>query len=302
MTQELLLVKLCITCYNASMQIKPYGHSEFINFKEGPHLYLHHGEIISSVTGITGVVDKPGLIIWAANQAGEEIKDTLVAGVGLDEIEIEKLVKAASTRHTKHRDSAGGIGRLVHNAIQAFIENEFIDKGQMELVILRDCAHAYEPVNVVAKASYQAWVAAMADSFIGMEFIEAERVVWNRNADYIGTLDAMGYWPAEKRFVLFDWKTSKGSYAEHGLQVAGYFGAVHSAQPKIHAGNTERCIIHIPCSRQGHFKIYDEYTIQKELTGQSLAQDYNAFLGAAITYKWKQATPMEKRMKYIRRK
>ena len=284
------------------MQIKPYGHTEFINFKEGPHLYIHHGDIVSSVTGITGVVDKPGLVIWSANQAGEEIKDTLVPGVGLDEIEIQKLAKAASQRHVNHRDSAGGIGRLVHNAIQAFIEKECLGKGPLTLAVLQGCAENYEPVNTKAKASYQAWVAAMTDSFIGMEFLEAERIVWNKDEGYIGTLDALGYWPATKIFIFFDWKTSKGSYAEHGAQVAGYWGAAASVNPGLTVTNSQRTIIHIPCSRQGHFKTYDEYTIQKELTGQTLQQDYDAFLGMRTTYQWKQRTPMEQRMKYIRRK
>jgi hypothetical protein len=281
------------------MKIKPYGHSEFIDFKQGKHLYIKDGQLIQNVTGITDVIDKPGLVYWSANQASEEIKETLVPGEALDEIQIEKLAKSAATRHTRHRDSAGSYGRLVHEAIEALIQKELLDKP-LSVAHLLDVAENFEPVNELAKNAYQAWVRAMAEEFEGITFIESERIVWHQAENFIGTMDALAM--RDGIFIFFDWKTSKSSYAEHGMQVSGYWGAAASVNPKITHKNSVRSIVHVPTVKQGYYKVYDEPRIRKELTGHTLREDYDAFLAAKRAYEWKQATPMEQRMKFVRRK
>jgi hypothetical protein len=286
------------------MQVKPYGHKEFITFKPRPHIYLRKNDLIPNVTGITGIIDKPGLVIWAANQAGEEIRETVEPGDVLDEISIEELAERASKRHTTIRNKAGGVGSVVHDAIEKYVNARLLDIP-IDDDVVQSTAGDFRPVHERAAAAYDAWVMLMLKHFSGVTLTESETLAWNKDAGYIGTMDALGWYidsTGVQRWIIFDWKTSKNTYSEHGLQLAGYWGALESVNPKLKWSLCERAIVHIHPKIPMSPKVYKEYDIQKDLTGADLLTDYEAFLDCLGAYNWKNNTPLEKRMAYVRRR
>ncbi len=99
------------------------------------------------------------------------------------------------------RDKAGDIGTLVHAAIEAYI-------GGTPLPVLDE----------VSERAYQAFLRWEGQNKI--LFIEQEIQLVSEEYEYGGTLDAVGI--ADGEHILLDWKTAKGLYKNHVLQLAAY--------------------------------------------------------------------------------
>lgn len=101
------------------------------SFKEKGHVHLFDGKRMTGVTTVLGVIAKPALINWAANMAVDYINERLGRVESGDFTNEKNLVWTTSKRileearkaHTKRKEAAGDIGKLVHTAVEEFIKN-----------------------------------------------------------------------------------------------------------------------------------------------------------------------------------
>jgi len=99
------------------------------------------------------------------------------------------------------RDKAGSIGSAAHAMIEATIRGDPLPPGPPE-------AHK-------AFDAYQRWAQQSK-----IEIVANEIQLVSHEYRYGGTPDAIG--EIDGRFVLLDWKTSKGVYKNYMLQLAAY--------------------------------------------------------------------------------
>lgn len=111
-------------------------------------------------------------------------------------IEVRKHLRAAAT---EERDLAGDRGQRAHDAIAVGLKPDQVDPDLFGYV-----------------AQYWDWLDTM-----GARILWQERQVWNLTYGYAGTADALVLLP-DGRIVCVDWKTSKGVYLDHAIQVIAY--------------------------------------------------------------------------------
>lgn len=184
-----------------------------VKFDEDKHKYYIDDREVPTVTQITGIINKPALIYWAANCAGDYVATQLQPGKPLDEVEIEELAEGARKAHRKSGKRATTIGTIVHQFAEDYIQADINDTYKPEL-----------PHNEKAKKS--------AKSFLDWysEFCtkphETERICYHPYENYAGTYDLMA--EIEDNLTVIDFKTSKGIYDEYWLQVVAYLKAEQS--------------------------------------------------------------------------
>lgn len=177
-----------------------------------PHHYLVDGKKYRRVTTILDqTIPKPSLIYWAKNVALEKVRAELVdlgtLQVGRDEVvnlypdTINELIEAARNRPDEVKNEAADWGTGAHQAIQDVIEGRHA----------WDVPDIYQP----ALAAFNAFQAEHA-----VTWLATEMTVWSDHLEVAGTVDAVGR--TKDGLVVFDWKTSKGLYHEHALQVSAY--------------------------------------------------------------------------------
>lgn len=187
---------------------------------------LPTGELFDSVTSILGIIAKPALITWAANQ--ERLHVSLAAADLYEDAPGEpKMSRQAfltsldgrlgkTKAHQKLLNKASEIGSQVHALI--------------EWNILRALGRSVGPEPLVTGpalcsfASYETWRSEAA-----LEPLAIEQVVWSRLHRYAGTLDLFAELehPQGGRVkAVIDWKTGKGIYPEASLQSAAYVTAL----------------------------------------------------------------------------
>lgn len=155
-----------------------------------------------SVTTLLGVLDKPALVQWAANQAVAIIREQLTPGDTLDEVMIEKLCEDARSNYRKTTKKAADIGTLVHARLQEYLEAGVVNT----------------PVHTMAAQSFGAGIEWLqkheAKAFIveGRAYSRAHR--FTATVDFVGEVDGN---PA-----VLDFKTSKDLYENYYWQIALY--------------------------------------------------------------------------------
>lgn len=162
-----------------------------------------------SVTGFLGIISKPALVPWAKREALALVESALVkrldgkrcAQVILNQAWISNVLADAKKRPDQIKDDAAALGTRAH----AFID----------LII-----HGREPEAIPPEI--EAPVKAFKDWWkgSGIELVMGDTKVASRIHGYGGSLDALGR--RNGRFIILDWKTSSGIYAEYALQVAAY--------------------------------------------------------------------------------
>ena len=111
-------------------------------------------------------------------------------------IEVGKHLRRAAT---EERDLAGDRGTRAHDAIDVGLKPGQVDTDLFGYV-----------------AQYWDWRDTM-----GAKVLWQERQVWNLTYGYAGTADALVLLP-DGRIVCVDWKTSKGVYLDHAIQLIAY--------------------------------------------------------------------------------
>lgn len=166
------------------------------------HIHYINGNKALSVTTTLGIINKPFLIPWAANQAADEVKRRLVPGKALDEIGIQKLVADAKTAHKTSRDSAADMGTYIHNWIEEYTRGKDPDlpvNTKLHRTIL-DFKKFWDSQDIVP--------------------IHAERPVCSPTYNLAGIPDLIC--KVDGKLTIMDWKTGSGIYPEMFLQLAAY--------------------------------------------------------------------------------
>lgn len=167
----------------------------------GSHSYRLDGHKVPGVTTVCGILDKPALVGWAANETAayaDEHWAELSEMRSADRIERMKKARFATNRKAVVR------GNRVHALGERVAKGEQIPADDLP-------------------ASLRPWVETYA-RFLDdwdMEVLHTETPVAHTDYRYAGTLDAIAYSP-RLGTILLDIKTGKGVYEEVGLQLAAY--------------------------------------------------------------------------------
>lgn len=173
-----------------------------LDFDPVKHRYYIDGEFAYGVTTALGIIAKPQLINWAARMAADHIKENIVPGKPLDEIDIQKLVDGAKKAHTQRKEGAADMGTYVHNWIEDYVNGQ-----NPEL-----------PVNPTLRGVLNDFIEW--HNRVRPEVIYAERMMCSPTHKLAGTPDLICRVDGE--LTIMDWKTGSGIYPEMFMQMAAY--------------------------------------------------------------------------------
>jgi hypothetical protein len=183
--------------------ISLYGGDVHLEFDDRLHAYRWREKdlLVSGVTKIIGILDKPALVQWSANMACEFIRDNF-QGLIDGAVPLDDLLKQAKTAHRRTSKDATDIGKTVHQ----FAED-----------VLKD-GRAALPSDPLARKGAQAFL----DWFHSnkLETSDSERMVFSKTWYYAGTVDWFGRLNGIP--TVLDFKTSSSVYPEMLLQIAAY--------------------------------------------------------------------------------
>lgn len=202
---------------------KLYGGRITLQFDERKHRFTVNGRPVPfSVTGCTGVIDKPALKYWAANLSRDFLLanlDTLVNSRSEDEI--TALVREAALQHTRYTKKAADIGTQIHKWAEAFIKA----KTKKDIPPLPDDPLVHNGVTAFLK-----WVDEEK-----VKFVSSERMIYSKRYGYAGIMDAEAV--VRRRLRVVDFKTSNAIYPEMRYQTAAYQKASEEESGKPYSGH-----------------------------------------------------------------
>ena len=184
------------------------------------------GNSFPSVTTILNVINKPALIPWAKKQSLEKVKYVLqnhVMNGTLPEIkstdDIDAIINEASKTPDQVLQTAGDFGSQAHALIEKVINARINNEKE-----------PVTPVDLkVVMESFEMFCKQYNPVFIGSEVQVSSDSMYYA---YAGTVDAVIV--HENNTVVVDFKTSKGIYDEHRLQVGANSYALHRLNQKHH--------------------------------------------------------------------
>lgn len=156
--------------------------------------YLADGTLVPGSTTVCGVLNKPALVIWA-NRLGLE---------GIDS--------------TKYTDKAANIGTLIHEMVEKHITGGEVDYS--------DYTEFEKKMAVNGYNKYLEW-----EKGHKIEPIFNEKKFVSEKHRYGGTLDF--YCKLDGKYTLIDFKSGKGIYNEHFLQVSSYANLLLENKHKV---------------------------------------------------------------------
>jgi len=182
------------------------GTSLFYN--PDTHTYVVNNKVVPSVTGICGNgVPKPELVNWLVytplNEFKKLIKDRLVNNLSIDDVELARIQKIASSKTNAIKEDAGLIGSTVHELIESFLKGKPTIKPSDPKV--SNCWHLF--LNWWNKSKYKV--------------VDLEKKLYSKKWDYAGTLDLVVK-DEKNHLVLIDIKTSKFISFDYALQLNAY--------------------------------------------------------------------------------
>ncbi len=224
-------------------------------FYPDSHRYRIEGEktYLISATACTGVLNKPALIPWALNLAGNFIKEYMVKNGQATALELNAVIDEALKQHTIKKTDAADIGSLVHAFAQSFAESKLHGTPTPEIPTDGD------PKMIAGINAFLDWYIKH-----DVQFIQVEQIVYSKQHGYCGIFDAVAMVNGKK--VIIDYKTSKRVYNDHRYQIAGYRGAYEEENGKIDGA----IVLHFD-KETGEFDMV-------ELTDEDHAADYPVFL------------------------
>ena len=182
------------------------------------------GKEYASVTTILNVINKPALIPWAKKQSLEKVKFVLqnhLMNGTLPEIkstdDIDAIINEASKTPDQVLQTAGDFGSQAHALIEKVINARINNEKE-----------PVTPVDLkVVMESFEMFCKQYNPVFIGSEVQVSSDSMYYA---YAGTVDAVIV--HENNTVVVDFKTSKGIYDEHRLQVGAYSHALQRLNRK----------------------------------------------------------------------
>jgi hypothetical protein len=210
---------------------KLYNDTIELTFNEKNHQFKVNGKPVKSVTYFTGVIDASGpLMYWAVNQAKLFLQDLLNQGKPITSVSIEE----AGKQHRIKKEAAGTIGTNVHDWIERYIKGENPEMPEVA-----------EELNGIL--AFLKWLEEHQ-----VEFIESEKLIYSKEYNYTGILDAIA--KIDGKTCLIDFKTSKGVYEGYFLQIAAYRNAYEEMTGKKLDGFNK--IVHVN-KETGEFKLIE---------------------------------------------
>lgn len=188
--------------------------------------YELNGVQYPSVTTITGMLEKPALLGWAANCAVDHVTENLdfIKSPLSNVHEVEAVLAAARKAYAQKRDKAADAGTMVHDAIEAYI------KGEEYLEIL---ANEDPDVQQNAINGFQAFLSWEQKNHV--EWLESEVQIFCTSVGYAGRFDAIALINGHR--YLIDFKTSKGIWPEFSWQLCAYRQGYNEMYPEKRVDN-----------------------------------------------------------------
>jgi len=269
----------------SSVQWPESGCTTYTNGAGGRYYRALHGEFPVPLPGVTTVEKIIGtgtnaLIAWSANTERaaclEAAADVFAEGThddgpaGFVAAVEARLGKARS--HQKLVSKAADIGTAAHAMIQWTLREEL----GMPAGLKPELTDA----SLWAFMAWQDWWKGA-----GLKPVRCEQVIWDEKLGYAGSIDAIMEAP-DGVLEVYDWKTSKGIYDTHHVQVAAYCHAARNWAP-VRAGG----IVRIP-------KTVDDPAFEVKRLGEMYGgkmltetQLMDAFRGALKCWRILMATP-----------
>ena len=191
--------------------IKVYTGEE-ITFYPDSHRYKRDGDsgYMISPSAIVGILDKStALMIWNNNLIRSYFQKEIVKeNTYLGEEVLDKLEVAFKERE-RVLEEAKSVGTIVHDYAEAFAYYKVMG-GEAPEIAEDTPQAALNGIN-----AFLEWI-----NKHNVEFVDVEKLVYSKNHDYVGHLDALCR--IDGKLTLLDYKTSKDVYTSQLYQVAGY--------------------------------------------------------------------------------
>lgn len=205
-----------------------------LKFSEASHRYWLDGMPVPGVTSIIGVLDKPALPKWAAEQVARHVAENPAAIEAMRPLGVEAMVKALKETPWAARDKAADRGTRFHQHAAAILmgAEEEVPEDQVPLV-------------ESALKFAEEWQ---------IEPILIEQAVASREHRYAGTADLAAKYrrpdTGEAAIGIFDWKSGKKIYTSACWQLNAYgmaefYGLDGDEHPMAELGITAAYGIHI---------------------------------------------------------
>jgi hypothetical protein len=233
-------------------------------------LYAVNGQPVPGVTSITGCLDKPALVPWAAKETMLHIQRYWEAGKTYDIEYINATLYDAKNAHRRRKDTAADIGSEIHALVEAYCG------GQLKPSQVEDEYKRRALENFVMATEGWEWVAA--EIVVLHDGKRAEKASPSA-LPYGGTADGLAYLPSGQ-LVITDTKTSSGVWPEHGLQISMY----SYARPMDGSSKAAKLWPEIEEGRILHF---DKELCTWEILERDVKQHYPYIIGVRLAYEWK---------------
>lgn len=238
-----------------SIVSKLYDGTVTVEFFEEPyHKYLVDGKARPSVTKITGMLNKPHLLPWAAKVTCNFLRQQLELGVPIT----EELLVTAEKQYQVRASEGADIGKEIHKYAE--------DSINYQLGLGEKPALPNDPRVLNGVTAFLEWAQSSK-----VKFISAERNVYSKKYDYVGKMDAEAI--INGKHVVIDFKTANVDkktnkpviYNEYRYQTAAYEVAA-AEEGTVYDDN--RYIIHFN-KANGDFSVHQI---------GNLKRDFSAFL------------------------
>lgn len=212
-----------------STQIKNNLKPAPVSFKEKEHSYtlLSNEKLVPGVTTITGLLDKPFLVPWAAKMVWQALTGKHGEVVKMTAEQYEVFILEAKSAHRRKATEAKDSGTLAHDFIEKWIDSKIIGGAFAEELTDEKALNAVNEFKKWEVAHQVTWLAS-------------ELVVGSQIHEFGGKLDALAIVDGVPSVI--DFKTSNQISKDYFLQLAAYELALEEMGIKV----WQRIILRIP--------------------------------------------------------
>jgi len=192
-----------------------YNGKVSIDFYPDSHRYKVVGEKewLVSVTSITGLIDKSGILLrWAGNLTKEYLKNYLSDKLEVKATDLYPIIDEAVIQHQIKKNEAADIGSQIHEFAEKY------GKAKIDNTELPQVGENTDERVVNGISAFLDWVEKHK-----VKFVESERMLYSQTHGYVGLTDVIAVID-DKKYII-DYKSAKAIYDEHKFQLAGYWVA-----------------------------------------------------------------------------
>ncbi len=211
--------------YEPTRTFALYGGKIIIDFYDRYGRYTHvyirrdNGEWLKSVTGATGILNKPLLIPWACKEMEKSLLETFKEKGNLTNKDIAFSKNAWRIK----RDKSAELGTIIHELASEYIKYKLgVNKTMPKIPVIKSSPEmnkeeAKEKTEQIKNAylAFRDW-----EREHNVKFVSTEQLVYSKKYNFVGTLDCIAMIDGE--YCLIDFKSGNGIYGEMIYQVSGY--------------------------------------------------------------------------------